>query len=600
MEDFHPTSQKQSIRWLLGESKQVAGWILISVSLGVCGGLLLILQAALISRVIHGAFIENLPRDAFHMDLMVIIGVVLLRSMCAWTREEAGFCAGAGVRLSVRRHIMEHLFALGPGFTSREQTGKLASVALAQVEGLHDFFARYLPQLAIALLIPGAILVFVFPISWATGGLMLLTAPIIPLFMVLVGMGAESISQRHFQTLARLGAHFLDVLQGLPTLKLLGRSREIDTVIGETSRDYRRQTMKVLRIAFISSAVLEFFASISIALVAVYLGLSFLGYITYGTYGQMLTLEQALFILLLAPEFYMPLRELGAHYHARAEAVGAVQEILRIFAFRPPVSGKPRPWPVTHSITVRFKDVHFAFDSGRRPVLQGTTFDIRPGEQVALVGATGQGKTTVMNLMLGFLQPHQGHIRINGNVLSEYDAEDWRRYIAWVGQQPVLFSGTVRENIRLGRPDADPHQIEAAATAAQVQEFTARLPNGLDTVVGEQGYGLSRGQAQRVALARAFLKNAPLVLLDEPTAGLDSENEALVLTGIAELVQGKSVLMITHRLAGIATADRVLLLEAGKISVSGSFQELMASESPLNRLIGHGAHRGEEHGPSSR
>jgi len=598
MEDLQHMSQRQSVRWLMEQSKQVIGWIILSVCLGFAGGVLIILQAAVISRVIHGAFIDELPRDAFSVDLLIIVGVVLLRSICAWSREEAGFRAGAGVRQSVRKGIMEHLFILGPGFTSRQRTGELASVALAQVEGLHDFFARYLPQLAIAGLVPAAILIFVFPISWAAGGLMLLTAPMIPLFMVLVGMGAESVSQRHFQALTRLGAHFLDVLQGMPTLKIFGRSREEETAIAETSRDYRRRTMKVLRIAFVSSAVLEFFASISIALVAVFLGLSFLGYVTYGTYGHLLTLEQGLFILLLAPEFYMPLRELGAHYHARAEAVGAVREIVRIFTIAPSVSNATRPLTQPDGIHIGFENVHFAFDSGRRPVLHGTTFTIRTGEQVALVGATGQGKTTIMNLMLGFLQPDHGRILVNGDILSDHDIEKWRRHIAWVGQQPVLFSGTLEDNIRLGRPDADNRQIESAAAAARVLEFTERLPHGLNTVVGEQGYGLSRGQAQRVALARAFLKDAPLVLLDEPTAGLDSENEALVLAGIAELVQDKSVLMITHRLAGMAAADRVMVLEKGQIRERGTFPELMASDSILSRLAGRDAYRGR-HGPSS-
>jgi len=599
MEDSHPISQQQSVGWLLGKSRQVIGWVVLSIGLGLGSGLLIVLQATLISRVICGAFIDNLPPNAFVTDLVAITGVVLIRSICAWAREEAGFRAGAGVRRHIRKELLEHVFALGPGYTSRKQTGDLASVSLAQVEGLHDFFARYLPQLAIAVLVPAAILFFVFPISWAAGGLLLLTAPMIPLFMVLVGMGAESVSQRHFQALARLGAHFLDVLQGLSTLKLLGRSRQEEAVIAETSRDYRVRTMKVLRIAFISSAVLEFFASISIALVAVFLGLSFLGYITYGAYGHMLTLQQGLFILLLAPEFYMPLRELGAHYHARAEAVGAVQEIVRILNVLPSVLAGTRPLTAQGGIRMHFEDVHFAFDGGKRPVLQGTTFTIRPGERVALVGATGQGKTTIVNLILGFLQPDQGRIRVNENSLSEVDLEQWRRHIAWVGQQPVLFSGTVEDNIRLARPGAGDAEIEAAARAARVLEFTRRLPQGLDTVVGEQGFGLSRGQAQRLALARAFLKDAPLVLLDEPTAGLDSENEALVLAGLAELVRDKSVCLITHRLASMAGTDRVLVLESGKILESGTFAELMASDSILNRLAGSDASRGS-HGPHSR
>ena len=415
---------------------------------------------------------------------------------------------------------------------------------------------------------------------------MLATAPLIPLFMILVGMGAESISQRHFQALARMSAYFLDVLHGLTTLKLFDRSKGEAESIAAVSNNYRKRTMKVLRIAFLSSAVLEFFSAISIALVAVYLGMSYLGYLSFGVYGEPLNLASGFFILLLAPDFYLPLRELGTHYHARAQAVGAAEEILKILAIRNPIAmnGSIR-WVKTDPVHIKFQEVYLAFDGGRRPALQGINFDLRSGEQVVLVGASGAGKTTTLNLLLGFLQPDKGCILINDNHLSDLDPDRWREQIAWIGQRPVLFHGTIRENILLGRPRATADQIERAAGNARVLDFTRDLPDGLDTRVAEQGAGISRGQAQRVALARAFLKDAPILLLDEPTAGLDAENEALVMAALNRLSQGRTVLLLTHRLTNIKHADRILVLENGRVIEQGNYAELLAADGIFRRLV---------------
>jgi ATP-binding cassette subfamily C protein CydD len=457
---------------------------------------------------------------------------------------------------------------------------------MEHVEGLHDFYAFYLPQMALAVMIPAAIVAFVFPYSWAAGGLLLLTAPLIPLFMVLVGMGAESISQRHFQALSRMSGYFLDLLQGITTLKLFNRSRGAEGTIARVSRDYRLKTMGVLRVAFLSSAVLEFFSSISIALVAVYLAMSYLGYFSFGLYGESLSFAGGLFILLLAPDFYLPLRELGTHYHARAEAVGAAEEILKITSVsrRKTLSGSIK-WSKTAPLQIGIKDVHLAFDGGQRPALQGLSFEMREGDQLALVGASGAGKSTTLNLLLGFLVPDQGQINVNGTLLAKLAPDSWRRSIAWIGQHPYLFQGTIGENILLGRPDATERQIEHAAANARVLDFARHLPEGLDTPVGEQGFGLSRGQAQRVALARAFLKDAPLLLLDEPTAGLDAENEALVITALKSLARGRTVLMSTHRLTNIQQVDRIMVMQSGRIIEQGTYAELTVAGGRFHRMV---------------
>ena len=570
------SSNKKALRWLFRRVGPARNWIVISVGLGLSSGLLLIAQASFLSRIVHQAFMEKRSIDQLGALFVGLAATVILRAALGWAREVCGFYAGSGIRREIRLELLQHIVDLGPSYTGNQSTGALTSTIMDQVEGLHDFYAFYLPQLALAVMIPAAVLAFVFPQSWAAAGLLLATAPLIPLFMILVGMGAESISQRHFQALARMSAYFLDVLQGLTTLKLFDRGKATGRTVAAVSDEYRKRTMGVLRVAFLSSAVLEFFSSISIALVAVFLAMNYLGYISFGVYGQSLNLASGLFILLLAPDFYLPLRELGTHYHARAEAVGAAEEILKILSV--PHSGALKGtavWTPTESLNIKLQDVSLAFDGGRRPALQGINFNLKAGQQIVMVGGSGAGKTTTLNLLLGFLQPDQGSILINDNNLADLSPGIWRKQIGWIGQRPILFHGTIRENIMLGRPQATDDQIARAAEAAGVLKFSIHLLDGLETRVGEQGAGISRGQAQRVALARAFLKDAPILLLDEPTAGLDIENESLVMDAINRLSQGRTVLMLTHRLTNIKQADRILVLKNGCVVEQGNYSELM-------------------------
>jgi ATP-binding cassette subfamily C protein CydD len=546
--------------------RHARGWILLSVSAGFASGLLLILQAALLSKIIHGAFIDDLSQTALNPLFLILCALVALRAGLAWAREVSGFNAGAGIRQEVRMALIKHIGALGPVQADRPHSGALSTAIVEQVEALQAFYAHYLPQLALAVSIPAAIAAFVFPISWAAGGLLLLTAPLIPLLMVFIGMGAENISQKHFQALSRMSAHFLDILQGLPTLKLLDRSRTEETSIAKVSDQYRRRTMKVLRVAFLSTAVLELFSSLSIALVAVYLGTTYLGYTHFGLYGQVLTLEKGLFILLLAPDFYLPLRELGTHYHARAEALGATQEILDILSKRPTVTFSGiRQLDASRPLSVDVSNIHFAYKNRKERVLMDVSLELVPGEHVALVGESGAGKTTLLNLLLGFIQPNQGEIRVNGNPLSELALETWHQTLAWVGQNPMLFHDTIAGNIGMALPGATLTDIEQAARSARVLDFTRYLPKGLDTKVGEQGWGLSRGQAQRVALARVFLKNAPLLLLDEPTAGLDVDTAQSIMQTITSFSKNRTVLLLTHRLEQLQSAHRIIVMAGGRL-----------------------------------
>ena len=594
--DNQHTDAKTGQRWLFKQLWPAKGWIGLSVGLGLSSGLLLIVQAGFLARIIHGAVIDGKGRETLGPFFVALVGIYLLRSLLGWGREVSGFEASAKIRGEVRKALMAHITRLGPAYVTGRNTGALASTVMEQVEGLHGFFAHYLPQMALAITIPAAILTFVFPISWAAGGLLLVTAPLIPLFMVLVGMGAEMVSQRNFQALSRMSAHFLDILQGLPTLKLFHKSRGEEKTVAQVSRDYRKRTMSVLRIAFLSSAVLEFFSAIAIAMIAVYLGMTYLGYYNFGTWGLPLTLSGGFFILLLAPEFYLPLRELGTHYHARAEAVGAAREILKVLAVPVPVGpDKPLVLEPSGGVELCFKDVHLAYDRGRRPALNGVSFTINAGEKVALVGASGAGKTTVLDLLLGFLQPDRGLITANGILADHLDPASRRRHMTWIGQDPSLFYGSIRENILMGQPGASERAVVDAARSARVLDFTQPLSQGLDTVIGERGHGLSKGQAQRIALARAFLKKAPVLLLDEPTAGLDVVNEHLVLRALEKLSAGRTVLTVTHRMADVEKADRILVMSGGRIVEQGSFAALSAAGGVFHGLANR-LHGEDEHG----
>lgn len=580
------TDSRSAVRWLMAQAKPVRLWILLSIGIAFLGGFLIVLQARLMADIIHGVFIDRLSLEELKPLFFFLAIAITIRAFFHWGREVTGFQAGARVREKLRLSIFKHLVDTGPIGIDGKPAGALASVAIEQVEAVHGFFADYLPQMAIAILVPLTLVAFVFPISWAAGGLLLATAPMIPIFMMLIGMGAESISQRNFQALYRMSAHFLDILQGMSTLKLFGRSRAETGSIEEVSEQYRLQTMKVLRIAFLSSAVLEFFSSFAIAMTAIYLGMIYLGYINFGTYGTALTFADGLFILILAPDFYLPLRELGTQFHVRAEAVGTAREIQKVFA-NPIVKneGMVPSWSCNHPINIRFENVHYSFDRGRRAALCGIDLEIGSGIKVAIVGASGAGKTTFGRLLLSFDQPSCGQIYVNNMDLSTLDPESWRKHISWIGQHPFLFHGTIRENIRIGNPEASDREVGEAATAASVNVFAARFPLGIDTLIREHGSGLSRGQAQQVALARAFLKNAPIIILDEPTAGLDFETDSLIMDAIFKFSTQRTLIFITHRLSRIDEVDRIVVLKDGKVAEQGTFSQLVHSGGLLSQFL---------------
>lgn len=551
--------------WLRRVAAPGRRWTLLAMLAGLLLGLVLVLQADRLAYVISGLVQNRGELGDYAPAIALVVVAVVLRALFGFLREWAGVRASVSVRRALRQELLAKLDRLGPGYTHRRQAGELSTLLLEQVEALDGFIARYLPQMVQAVGMPLIILLFVLPQNWAVALIFICTAPLVPLFMALVGMKAADANRRNFQVLANLSAYLLDVIQGLPTLKLFQRSRAEAETIARVSEEFRLKTMEVLRLAFLSSAVLEFFASVSIALTAVYLGFSFLGQLGFGTWEGDVTLYQALFILLLAPEFYLPLRELGTQYHAKQEAVAASEKLMQLLdevEHQAPSGGKRAP---VDPVTIRFSGVGLVYQGSERPVLEGIDLELKPGEPVAVAGPSGVGKSSLMNLLLGFYPLSAGQIQVNGVDLAEMDRDAWLARVAWVSQQTTLFSGTLRQNLLLADPDASDVRLRQVCDAAHVSEFLDQLPKGLDTEVAEAGAGLSGGQIQRIALARALLKDAPVLLLDEPTANLDRQSEEYILLALERFAQNRTVLILSHRKSTLKAAKRLFHLCNGSL-----------------------------------
>jgi len=563
-----PIDDRAAGRWLKRQAGLARRPIGLTAAAGIAQGLCGVAQAGLIAWILQRAVMEGAGLAGLWPLFAALLAAALLRAGAAWTWEALGAVAATQVKTRLRRQILDRVHALGPAWRAERQTGDLAVTLIERVEALDGYYARFLPQSRVASILPLLILAAVYPIDWVSGVILTVAGPFVPLMMALIGMKAADESRKQFRTLARMSAYFLDRLQGLATLRLFGRAEaEVDN-IALAADAFRDRTMRVLRIAFLSSASLEFFASVAVAVVATYVGLGLLGHIGWGT-APNLTLFSGLFVLLMAPDFFQPLRLLAAYYHDRMAAIGAAEGLAELLdgSAETPAGGRPMP---QGDLEIAFENVSVAFDGGTRSAVRGVSLRIAPGDHIALVGMSGAGKSTLLSLLLGFRRPDAGRVLINGVDLAEIDPEALRGRIAWIGQAPVLFHGTLRDNIRLGRPEADDAAVERAAAEARVAEFAAALPQGLDTPVGERGVGLSGGQAQRVALARAFLKNAPLVLLDEPTASLDRDTEAEILESIRRLARGRTVVVATHSPAAMAIADRRILLDQGRVQAEAA------------------------------
>ncbi|MFM5577490.1 cysteine/glutathione ABC transporter permease/ATP-binding protein CydD [Aeromonas veronii] len=575
-------TQKRLYGWLRKQSSHGRRWITISIAFGLGQGILMVAQAWLLATLLHGFIIEgSTPEQSITLFITLLL-VTLGKAALAYGREVASFKAGSAVRQTIRQLVLTRLSRLGPAYIQRRPAGSWASLLLEQIENMQDFFSRYLPQMAIAVFIPVVILVAVFPVNWAAGLILLGTAPLIPIFMILVGVGAADANRRNFQALARISGHFLDRLKGLRTLQLFMRTQAEGDAIRDASEDFRERTMEVLRLAFLSTAVLEFFAAISVALVAVYFGFSYIDHLNFGSYGVKVTLFTGLFVLFLAPEFYAPLRELGAHYHAKAQAIGAAEQLLEFLEAEvsEPAAGTA-PFHADSPVKVEAKGLEVLSAEGK--VLVGPIdFTLEAGSRTALIGVSGAGKSSLVNALLGFA-PYRGELKVNGLELATLDMSQWRLQLGWLSQNPQLFHASLRDNLLLAKPTASDAELEDALKRAQAWEFA--MEKGLDYPVGDQAGGLSVGQAQRLALARTLLKSTQLMVLDEPTASLDRHSERAIMTTLEQAMAGQTLLMITHRLDQLTKMDKIMVLARGQLVEQGSFQQLSSGQGPFARLL---------------
>ena len=568
--DKSKAREKTCAAWLKQQSKAVRQPILSAAVAGITNGFGVIIQSAALAYSLQAVMIDKLPWSALITPFIVLAAVFILRGVCVYWHQTSGFEAGAQVRTALRQQLSDRFLALGPSAVKQRQSGELAAVTLEQVDALENYFSRYVPQQMIVGVLPIIMIIVVMPVNWVVGLIFLATGPLVPIFMALVGMGAASANRSQFLAMARMSGYFLDRLQGLTTLKLFGQAAQELSRINTIADGFREKTMAVLRIAFLSSAILEFFSAIAVALVAVYVGLGLLGQIHFGP-AEHISLSEALFVLLLAPEFFMPLRQLAIHYHDRAAALGAADAILTILeqdavgcadeGGASIVNDALRTSAASYgNLLIELNNVSKCY--GKRQVLTDIDFKIESGEKIALVGESGAGKTTLLNMLLGFESATTGRVLLNGQAVNRESAA---KAIAWVGQNAYIFHGSIKDNIALADPDASEQDIIQAAQAAGVTEFSAQLSEGLLTPIGERGYGLSGGQVQRIGLARAFLKNADIVLLDEPTANLDAANKTLLLDRIDQLFADKTLIIASHDPEVMHRMSRRIVLQQGRL-----------------------------------
>ena len=563
--------QKYLQKWLRAQQEPIKKLMRANIVLATLSALILVAQTYFLATLLDKLIMQNVPRDElipYFLGLIIGFG---MRAIILWAREKIGFQSGQLLRNHIRQKILDKIHLVGPATINQKPAGSWASIMLEQVENLHNFYARFLPQQSLSAIVPVVILIAVFPLNWAAGLILMITAPLVPLFMIIVGIAAADNSQKNMDTLSRLSAQFLDRLRGLETLRLFNRTSEQTEHIENATEDFRETTMDVLKLAFLSSAVLEFFTSISIALMAVYFGFSYLGQIEFGSYNTPLTLFTGFFCLILAPEFYQPLRDLGAYYHDRAAGIGAADAIVDFLeSDYLTVHQNEKTISLESAVEISAENLVVLSTQGSA-LTKPLNFQIPANHNVALVGQSGAGKTSLMNVILGFL-PYEGSLKINGQELRESNLADWRKHIAWVGQNPLLLQGTIKENLLLGDIQANDEEINQALIRSQAKEFTDKL--GLHHEIKDGGLGVSVGQAQRLAIARALLRKGDLLLLDEPTASLDAQSENLVLHALNEASQHQTTLMITHRIEDLKQCDQIFVMQRGEIIQQGKFAEL--------------------------
>lgn len=541
---------------LVSRTKSTRPLLVLDSALGIGTGLAVLAQAGLLARIVARGF-DGARLSAVSLDLGLLVAAFALRGAFAWGMEVVGRRAAWSVLSELRLALVEKRIRTQPIATDGAEGAELAAVAVQGIEGLEGYFARYLPQVVLAAAVPLLVIGWVAVIDPASALIMALTLPLVPVFMWLIGRYTEERTRERWEALRDLSSHFLDVVRGLPTLRALGRARAEALRIGAVSERYRQTTMETLRVSFVSGSVLELAATLGVALVAVGAGLRMVA----GDLG----LQVGLTVLILAPELYLPFRRLGAEYHASADGLAVAERMFALLDAPGALGGgrRHRPAPTPARAAIRFERVSFAYPARPAPVLDGFDIELSPGEVVALVGESGAGKSTLAALLLCLLEPTGGRIWVGDADLSACDHPAWRRQMAWVPQHPTMFRATAAANIRLGAPEASDRRVRAAAALAGADEFIRGLPDGYSTLIGDGGRPLSPGERRRIGLARAFLRDAPLVILDEPTADLDPSSVAVVSSAVRRLGSGRTMLLIAHRPELVQHADRIVRLAGG-------------------------------------
>lgn len=556
-------TQKELLTWLKSQRMHAQGRLSRAIALGAFNGILMIVQMAVLAGIINEIIFSNKVLSEITPLLFGLVAVVILRTVSGYMSERYSRRAAMLIKVSIRQQLLQRLFAMGPAKTNTIGSAKIAQLLHQGVDSLEDYFSGYLPTVAYCSVIPSAVLFAVFPMDWRSGLVLMLTAPMVPMFMIIIGHKAHDLNQKHWTKLLRMSSHFLDIIQGLTQLKIFNASRQEMAAVKTISEDYGNQTMNILKVAFLSSFMLEFLASIAIALVAVILGFR----LYYGGVDYLL----ALWVLLLAPEFYLPFRQLGTQYHAKMAGVTAAQDMLQILST--PIKESQTETQFKAPFDIHLKDVSFTYP-GRKNTLNNINLTLSSHGLYAVIGESGTGKSTLIDTILGFNTPDTGSMTINGIKHTPAERDAWLKHCGWIAQQGHVFYGSLGFNIAL-TDDYDEQSIQQALISVGLFDFVSQLKDGLNTHVGEGGVGISGGQAQRLALARAFYHQPDVLILDEPSSHLDKDTEQVVSDAIAEYAKQHLVIVIAHRLHTVIDAKQIIVLEQGQIIEQGTHTELL-------------------------